>query len=396
MSSPPSLPEHPALREIAEQLEETGWAAEIFDSDWRLVWLSTGILDLIGESDPERIGYGRHIFEHFKRDTWTKLVTPESLVSMLEVELPMILHDMPGGREELKRIAGPELEDFIDSIEEQTPPPIWASQIEFVQGDLPPIDVNLVVVRVYTSEGDHIGRLFLYGPALPPAIMTLVARGDRDMFERTARLVEPGRRPAAILFADVQDSGVLSRRLPSATYFSLLRTVITSVDEVIGSYGGIVGKHGGDGGTAFFLADDLGSRSAAVRAAIEAAREISVVAREAAKKLSEEVDSLDPDDVNVNVGVHWGGQLYMGQLITGGRLEVTALGDRVNEAARIQESARDGAVLASKSLLEHLSEEDARALGLDPDAVFYRTVEELPGASDKAKRDAGAIPVTSL
>ena len=124
MSSPPSLPEHPALREIAEQLEETGWAAEIFDSDWRLVWLSTGILDLIGESDPERIGYGRHIFEHFKRDTWTKLVTPESLVSMLEIELPMILHDMPRGREELKRIAGPELEDFNDSIEEQTPPPI--------------------------------------------------------------------------------------------------------------------------------------------------------------------------------------------------------------------------------------------------------------------------------
>ena len=53
-------------------------------------------------------------------------------------------------------------------------------------------------------------------------------------------------------------------------------------------------------------------------------------------------------------------------------------------------------MLASKSLLEHLSEEDARALGLDPDAVFYQTVEKLPGASDKAKRDAGTIPVTSL
>jgi class 3 adenylate cyclase len=394
--SPPSWPENPGLRTIAEQLEAAGWAAEIFDSEWRLVWVSSGILELIDESDPDRIGYGRHIFEHLRHDTWTKLVTPESLVSMLEVELPMILHDMPGGKEELKRIAGPELEDFIDSIEEKSPPPIRASQIEFVQGDLPPIEVNLLVVRVYSVEGDHIGRLFFYGPSLPPAIMTLVARGDRDMFERAARLVEPGRRPSAILFADVQDSGVLSRRLPSATYFSLLRAVITSVDEVIGSYCGIVGKHAGDGATAFFLADDLGSRSAAVRAAIEAAREISVVAREAAKKLSEDADSLDPDDVNVNVGVHWGGQLYMGQLVTGGRLEITALGDRVNEAARIQESARDGEVLASKSLLEHLSEEDARLLGLDPDAVFYRTVEELPGATDKAKRDAGTIPVTSL
>ena len=82
--------------------------------------------------------------------------------------------------------------------------------------------------------------------------------------------------------------------------------------------------------------------------------------------------------------------------MTGGRLEVTALGDTVNEAARIQELARDGHVLASKSLLEHLSGEDARALDIDPDAVIYQTIEELPTASGKAKRDAGTVPVTAL
>jgi class 3 adenylate cyclase len=86
----------------------------------------------------------------------------------------------------------------------------------------------------------------------------------------------------------------------------------------------------------------------------------------------------------------------MGQLVTGGRLEVTALGDRVNEAARIQESARDGEVLASKSLLEHLTDADAQALAIDPDAVIYRTVAELDSATDKALRDAGGIPVTVL
>jgi class 3 adenylate cyclase len=82
--------------------------------------------------------------------------------------------------------------------------------------------------------------------------------------------------------------------------------------------------------------------------------------------------------------------------VTGGRLEVTALGDTVNEAARIQESARDGQVLASKSLLEHLSQADATALGIDPDAVIYRTIEELPTAGSKARRDAGTVPVTVL
>lgn len=86
----------------------------------------------------------------------------------------------------------------------------------------------------------------------------------------------------------------------------------------------------------------------------------------------------------------------MGQLVTGGRLEVTALGDAVNECARMQESSRDGQALASKSLLEQLEPEDARALGIDPDGVVYRSIAELPGASAKAARDAGTIPVTIL
>jgi class 3 adenylate cyclase len=121
-----------------------------------------------------------------------------------------------------------------------------------------------------------------------------------------------------------------------------------------------------------------------------------IAARDAAKEIGEESGLIDPDECLVNVGLHWGGTLYMGQLVTGGRLEVSALGDEVNECARIQESVRDGSTLASKSIIEHLDDEDARALGIDPDGVVYRTVAELPGATDKAARDAGAIPVTVL
>jgi class 3 adenylate cyclase len=87
--------------------------------------------------------------------------------------------------------------------------------------------------------------------------------------------------------------------------------------------------------------------------------------------------------------------LYMGQLVTGGRLEVTALGDAVNECARIQETARDGDILASKSVIEHLTDEDAAAVGVAPDRMLYQTVAELD-PPDKAKRDAGGIPVTSI
>jgi class 3 adenylate cyclase len=144
------------------------------------------------------------------------------------------------------------------------------------------------------------------------------------------------------------------------------------------------------------LAEDLGSPSGAARAAIQAATDISERVATAAKAIAEETGLIEGADPQVNVGVHWGGMLYMGQLVTSGRLEVTALGDAVNECARIQGSATDGEILVSKNLIEHLSAEDAREVGLDPDGVVYRTIAELPGASTKAVRDAGTIPVTTL
>ena len=88
--------------------------------------------------------------------------------------------------------------------------------------------------------------------------------------------------------------------------------------------------------------------------------------------------------------------LFMGQLHPGSRLDVTALGDEMNECARIQESARGGAVLASKALLEQLGPEDATDVKVDPDRQFYRPLGETESATDKARRDAGALPVTEL
>ncbi len=99
---------------------------------------------------------------------------------------------------------------------------------------------------------------------------------------------------------------------------------------------GIVVRHAGDGVTAFFLAEDVGSASGAARAAIEAGRAIGAAAATAAGELEQDNGSSAREEVRMNVGVHWGGALYLGQVVTGGRLEVTALGDEVNETARIQ------------------------------------------------------------
>ena len=187
----------------------------------------------------------------------------------------------------------------------------------------------------------------------------------------------------------------MSRRLPSAVYFELIRELVTAIDDAVVARRGLIGKHIGDGVTAFFLAEEHGSRSAASRAALEVAQEIAQIAERIAAG-GRAGRLLEAGGWRFNTGVHWGSTLYIGQIATGGRLEVAALGDEFNEALRIQQSARGGVTLASKALLERLDPEDAEAVGLAPQRMTYTTVAELPHASEKALRDAGTIAVTQL
>ena len=75
---------------------------------------------------------------------------------------------------------------------------------------------------------------------------------------------------------------------------------------------------------------------------------------------------------------------------------MTALGDEVNEAARIEACAAGGRALASKTLIERLNASDADALGLDPGHVSYTALGHLPTATEKARRDAPAIAVCEV
>jgi len=110
--------------------------------------------------------------------------------------------------------------------------------------------------------------------------------------ERMQLVTNPGRRPAAILMADLEGSSQLSRRLSTASYFSLGRGLVRAADKCVVDTGGIVGRHVGDGVVAFFLAVSAGSESAAVRACISASRELRAMVGAVASR-----GELQPEDV---------------------------------------------------------------------------------------------------
>ena len=387
--------ERELLEAVAERLEEAGLPGYLWDARWRLVWVSSAVKLMLGEADDERLGIGEHWLTVRILPPW-RVMTANAGRAWL-VEHLSLLVDEAGGTVERVRddirtlIEDPnylaEVEDALDEIAAKSGPPlpIRASTAEFSEWG----ELSYLTATMRGRDGLLIGTVEIGTPHLPLTLLTLLIRGERDLFERMERLQEPTRREAAILFVDIEASGPLSRGLSSAGYFSLIRAVTSGVDETVAHCGGVVGRHAGDGASAFFLVDEVGSDSQAAAAAIEAAQRIHDLAETAA------ADLALPLPVTINAGAHWGSTLYIGQL-TSGRLEVTALGDEVNECARVQEVARGGTLLATKDLLERLDDRDAYRLGLDPGAVVYTPLADLDGVSPKAVRDAGALSVLRL
>lgn len=393
------LPSHPVLAEVARNLEEHGWAAWITDPELNLLWISSEFEEIVG------LGLRRQLGQHFLAATLGEevrsITTERSLLRCGLDLLPMYLRFTPGGRPVVKEMLeshlGPGAGDVVDGVPDEVGPITSTSlKVKTIEG-MEPARVSCLVVQLRDDQGALVGHISMFVGTLPFRFIALLARGDEATLARTARLATQGQRQAAILFADLESSGVLSSRLPSALYFRLVQDVIGSLDHVVTSHTGLVGRHAGDGVTAFFIADDVGSPSLAARAAVEAARTIMSAVGEVAVRYETETEGLvTPKDLLVNIGVHWGNSLYMGQLVSKGRLEVTALGDPVNECARIQESASEGRMLVSKQLLENLTDEDAQAAGIRPAAISYQRLSEMPGATGKAIRDAGGIAVAEL
>src|SRR5829696_6697533 len=292
------------LRELAAQLDSYGWAAELLDGRWHLVWVSEELMAMYGESDPEQLAIGDHVYVSRTRALELGLITEESAERWTRTNGPVVLDAVDGASDEVTATLDTRWARLLEELEPRPAPAGWTSTVDFSRDEFFG-RINYVAERLHDPERELLGYLFLYGLDVPASIATLLMRGDRHMHERMAALVEPGQRSAAVLFADLEASGTLSRQLPSPVYFRLIRDIRTALEAVVAGWGGIVGKHAGDGVTAYFLSEQLDSDSRAARVALETARSLPKRTREAATRLSDEGLPVDPDTSRLKVAVHW-------------------------------------------------------------------------------------------
>lgn len=392
---PCPLPDDPVLAEVAVTVRDTEDWGSIVDPHWRRVYSSDDERrSFAGGGELAATVVGEHLFG------------PESVAVMAEARFamtssvawrsfftglgPLVLKDTPGGEATLREQVDPSLRDLVDQLAPTDAPAVG---FEFKSSGLVEArPLHCKAVRIRDERGVLRGTLILTKLAVPMSTQAAMAfELNPGHVQRTFSMGRARRRAGAVLFADLESSSALARRLSTGNYFTLVRRLVRAADQCIVDAGGLVGRHVGDGVVAFFPVESYSTESAAALACLSTARNIRKAIADAAQ-----LSALPADDVVIRFGLHWGATLFIGSITTSARAEVTALGDEANEAARIEACATGGRSLASKQLLERLEPIDAAVLGIDPDHLAYTQLSELVTATEKARRDAPAIAVCEI
>ncbi len=156
----------------------------------------------------------------------------------------------------------------------------------------------------------------------------------------------------SMLFADVRNSTALSEKMSPTEFSRLINRFYSQATKTIVEADGLVEKLAGDAVAAFWGAGFAGPHY--VQRTLEVAQTLArVMARE---------------KIPVGIGVH-SGVAYFGAMGTpDGRVDITAIGDEVNTAARLASKAGAGEIIVSEQALQeagfNATEWESRSLEL--------------------------------
>ena len=198
-------------------------------------------------------------------------------------------------------------------------------------------------------------------PLLPPFAHAADGRQRVDSAQGSEREI-------AILFADIRGFTTLAEgRLPYDVVF-ILNRYFTAMGRAVEAAGGRVDKFIGDGVMALFGIES--DARAASRAALDAARLMSERLEELNRSLRGELDQ----PLRIGIGIHIGPAI-VGEMGYGSAVAITAIGDAVNTASRLETLTKTyGCELV-------VSDETVSRAGLDLSA-FPRHEIEIRGKKD--------------
>jgi adenylate cyclase len=174
------------------------------------------------------------------------------------------------------------------------------------------------------------------------------------------------RREVTVLFCDIRGFTSMSERLTPEQVVGALNEFYALMFETIFKHDGTLNKFLGDAVMAVFGAPIAHPDHAA--RAVKAALDM----RQAVAELGKRRRAIRKQPFEVGIGVSLG-EVVAGSVGTEERMEYTVIGDSVNVASRLQDRARPGSILLSKSTYDAVRDlVDAKPLG----AIRVRGKEE--------------------
>jgi len=223
-------------------------------------------------------------------------------------------------------------------------------------------------------------------PTAPLAVVPLVAPPSALADAHADADPNLGReREIAVLFADLRGfTGLSESRLPYDVVY-LLNQYFRAMGEAIERHGGHVDKFLGDGIMALFGLETTAEAAAA--AALDAAVAMGARLEQLNAAMAAELDA----PLRMGIGLHLGPAI-VGEMGHGAARQLTAVGDTVNVASRLEAVAKahDAELVASTALLERASRRPRATATV---GVRGRTGEVTVEIFTRATDAAGEVPV---
>lgn len=191
-------------------------------------------------------------------------------------------------------------------------------------------------------EGDLIFRRLV----LDDTDMALTSQINRSLPTKAGELKE-----VAVFFSDIQDFTGFSEALMPYDVMYLLNRYFAQMGEVIEANGGYIDKFIGDGMMALFGLSESGS--AALRSVNAGLQCLTVIDR-----MKPFFKTMYDIDFEVRIGLHWG-EAVIGTLGAPGHERLTAIGDPVNVASRVEQANKEAGTrfLVTEALFERVKED---------------------------------------
>ncbi len=248
--------------------------------------------------------------------------------------------------------------------------------------DLPPpsAEEQAVLTRVEAPPGVRLACqvrpvadlavLPLLPAGVTPKTAYGAAYGSSGSLGLSQGLGQGSERRIAILFADLRGFTKLSDgKLPYDVVF-ILNQYFKAMGEAVERHGGRLDKFIGDGVMALFGLDC--EPNEACRRALNAAGAMGRAMQELNAALSSDLGEMQ---LRIGIGIHCG-RVIVGEMGHGRAIGLTAIGDAVNTASRLESATKDfGAELVISDIVANraaFSPEAMQALGFHPDSVKLR------------------------